>query len=58
MKRLSFFLGIFLNLTWCLPTKAENAVIDSLKQEIKQAEQQNSSKEKLIELGLGFKPID
>ena len=50
MKRLSFFLGIFLNLTWCLPTKAENAVIDSLKQEIKQAEQQNSSKEKLIEL--------
>lgn len=50
MKRLIFSLGILLYLTSYLTIQAENAVIDSLKQEIQQAERQNPSKERLIEL--------
>ena len=58
MKKHILLLGIFLNLTFSLSVQAGNTVIDSLKQEIRQAEREPSSKEKLIELGLGFKPID
>ena len=58
MKKHILLLGIFLNLTFSLSVQAGNTVIDSLKQKIRQAEREPSSKEKLIELGLGFKPID
>lgn len=50
MKKHILLLGIFLNLTFSLSVQAGNTVIDSLKQEIRQAERQHSSKEKLIEL--------
>lgn len=50
MKKHILLLGIFLNLTFSLSVQAGNTVIDSLKQEIRQAEREPSSKEKLIEL--------
>ena len=50
MKKHILLLGIFLNLTVSLSVQAGNTVIDSLKQEIRQAEREPSSKEKLIEL--------
>ena len=50
MKKHILLLGIFLNLTVFLSVQAGNTVIDSLKQEIRQAEREPSSKEKLIEL--------
>lgn len=49
MKKHILLLGIFLNLTFSLSVQAGNTVIDSLKQEIRQAEREPSSKEKLIE---------
>lgn len=50
MKKHILLLGIFLSLTVFLSVQAGNTVIDSLKQEIRQAEREPSSKEKLIEL--------
>lgn len=50
MKKHILLLGIFLNLIFSLSVQAGNTVIDSLKQEIRQAEREPSSKEKLIEL--------
>ena len=38
MKKHILLLGIFLNLTFSLSVQAGNTVIDSLKQEIRQAE--------------------
>ena len=49
MKKHILLLGIFLSLTVFLSVQAGNTVIDSLKQEIRQAEREPSSKEKLIE---------
>ena len=49
MKKHILLLGIFLNLIFSLSVQAGNTVIDSLKQEIRQAEREPSSKEKLIE---------
>ena len=47
MKKHILLLGIFLSLTVFLSVQAGNTVIDSLKQEIRQAEREPSSKEKL-----------
>lgn len=50
MKKLFFTLGILLHTIFSLPIQAETTTIDSLKHELQLAEQQNFSKEKLIEL--------